>query len=182
MPLVVVTGAAATGAGEGPPGVGYFEWPSRRLRASPMTLQRPLSQPTRRDDLLARQAVEALEGAGTPLPAPDLASRLGAPRGRGYGAASGDLAHVLQRLSRRWPRTNASCVTRRPVGIDLAGGRRPASPLLALYAVLEVTAPSAQASAVRLAGVRLRTGQIVDPYFAQFVPQEEAASPWRARR
>ena len=37
-----------------------------------------------------------------------------------------------------------------------AGSHRPSGP---------------QASAVRLAGVRLRTGQIVDPYFAQFVPQ-----------
>jgi hypothetical protein len=89
-------------------------------------------------------------------------------------------AHVLQRLEQtlaqderfvrdsagRWGLTSWRVADDRP------------SPLLAPYAVLEVTAPSGpQASAVRLAGVRLRTGQIVDPYFAQFVPQGEAAEP-----
>ena len=148
-----------------------------------MTLQRPPSQPTRRDDLLAQQAVEALEGAGTPLTAPDLAARLGAPRGAGAVAERAAQravtpAHVLQRLEQtlaqddrfvrdstgRWGLTSWREADDRP------------SPLLSPYAVLEVTAPSGpQASAVRLAGVRLRAGQIVDPYFAQFVPQGEAA-------
>jgi hypothetical protein len=144
-----------------------------------MTLQRPPSQPTRRDDLLARQAAEALEGAGTPLTATDLAARLGAPRGAGATAQrSVTPAHVLQRLEQtlaqddrfvrdstgRWGLTSWREADDRP------------SPLLSPYAVLEVTAPSGpQASAVRLAGVRLRAGQIVDPYYAQFVPQGEAA-------
>ncbi|HVG98381.1 MAG TPA: exonuclease domain-containing protein, partial [Chloroflexota bacterium] len=129
---------------------------------------------TRHDHLLMRQAAEALQAAGEPLSAAALAGQLGVRPGRPPVAPrTSPPAHLVQRLEAALAQDSA--FVRDAAGLwGLASWRSAddtSSPLLAEYAVLDATLPSGMRDgAIRLAGVRLRAGQIVDPYFVRFRP------------
>ena len=138
---------------------------------------------TRRDDHLTRLAASVLAAAGAPQTAEGLAANLAGGRSPGR---NGPQPGLVQRLESAL--ANDERFMRDAAGKwGLASWRRQGAgttPLLAEYVVVDATVPPAdRPGVVRLAGVKLRAGQIVEPYNVRFLPlraHDSARDPGRS--